>query len=92
MAEPAARYRDEDGVSLIEIKLATVHQLFDSFDPLSFHALDLDADAEARIVGAVRDFATVVTSVSYPEFAHCARQHTGEMTVQCAPGRRYAAQ
>lgn len=57
MVDAASRYRQENGVWLIEIKLATIHQLFNSFDPSPFHARDLDTDAEAWIVGAVRDFA-----------------------------------
>jgi len=57
MAEAGSRYRQEGGVSLIEIKLSTIHRLFNSFDPAPFHARDLDTDAEAWIVGAVRDFA-----------------------------------
>jgi hypothetical protein len=52
-----SRYRSENGVSLIEIELESVSQLFNSFDPSPFHLKDLDVDAEAWIVGAVRDFA-----------------------------------
>lgn len=54
--EAAPRYRQEGGVWLIDIKLSTVQQLFNSFDPSPFYARDIDADAEAWIVGAVRDF------------------------------------
>ena len=56
MATQISRYRSEHGVSLIEIELETVSQLFNSFDPSPFHLKDLDADAEAWIVGAVREF------------------------------------
>jgi hypothetical protein len=49
------RYPVEDGVSLIEIRLNTVNQLFNSLDPSPFHEKDLDADAEEYIVGAVDD-------------------------------------
>ena len=56
MDDISERYRRENGVSLIEIKLNTVVQLFNSFDPSPFHEKDLDADAEDYIVGAVREF------------------------------------
>jgi hypothetical protein len=56
MAEAASRYRREGAVSLIEIRLASVQQLFNSFDPSPFHEKDLDADAEEYIVDAVREF------------------------------------
>ena len=39
---------DHDG--LIELKLQTLHQLFNSMDPSPFHERDLDADAEEFIV------------------------------------------
>ena len=56
MHEIAERYRQEDGRSLIEIALTRIGQLFNSFDPSPFHEKDLDDDAEAYIVGAVREF------------------------------------
>jgi hypothetical protein len=56
MAEVASWYNREDGVSLIEIRLNSVQQLFNSFDPSPFHEKDLDADAEEYIVDAVREF------------------------------------
>jgi hypothetical protein len=57
MAEVASRYHREGAVSLIEIRLNSVQQLFNSFDPSPFHEKDLDADAEEYIVDAVREFA-----------------------------------
>ncbi|MGE0153892.1 MAG: hypothetical protein AB7R90_14850 [Reyranellaceae bacterium] len=48
-------YRREDGHVLIEIALDSVRQLFNSLDPAPFHSKDLDAEAEAFIVGAVRE-------------------------------------
>ncbi len=56
MPDVAERYRQENGVRLIEINLARVQQLFNSFDPSPFHEKDLDADAEDYIVGAAREF------------------------------------
>lgn len=54
--ETAVRYTSEDGVALIEIRLSSVQQLFNSLDPAPFRDKDLDADAEEYIVGAVDDF------------------------------------
>lgn len=56
MHEISDRYRQEDGVSLIEIKLATVQQLFDSLDPSPFREKDMDDEAENYVVSAVREF------------------------------------
>jgi hypothetical protein len=56
MRDVSERYRQENGTRLIEISLNRVQQLFDSFDPSPFHEKDLDADAEAYIVGAIREF------------------------------------
>jgi|CXWL01.1.fsa_nt_gi hypothetical protein len=50
-------YRRENGDILIEIALESVRQLFNSLDPAPFHSKDLDAEAEAFIVGAVRELA-----------------------------------
>ena len=36
---------------LIEVKVQTVHQLFNSMDPSPFHERDLDHNAEHFIVG-----------------------------------------
>jgi hypothetical protein len=57
--EPAARYRREpDGTVLIEIRLNTIEQLFDTFDPAPFIATkDLDREAEDYIVESLREMA-----------------------------------
>ena len=40
----------ESPVHLIEVKVADIHQLFNSMDPSPFHERDLDRDAEQFIV------------------------------------------
>ncbi len=40
-----------DATQLIEVKVQSVHQLFNSMDPSPFHERDLDDDAEQFIVG-----------------------------------------
>ncbi|MBS0337742.1 MAG: hypothetical protein JSS40_13160 [Proteobacteria bacterium] len=54
---PSFHYRREGGVTLIEIQLAKVEQLFNSLDPSPFHQQDLDKDAEEYIVDSVLDLA-----------------------------------
>ncbi len=49
-------YREEDGHVLIEMKLSSVPQLFNTFDPAPFHEKELDINAENYIVDTVRDF------------------------------------
>ena len=49
-------YRMKDGRVLIEIKLSSVIQLFNSFDPAPFYEKELDAEAEDYIVDTVQDF------------------------------------
>ncbi|MFZ0004616.1 hypothetical protein [Methanoregula sp.] len=49
-------YRRKDGRVLIEIKLTSVSQLFNSFDPAPFYEKELDSDAEEYIVDTVQDF------------------------------------
>lgn len=56
MSETESRYIVEQGVTVIELRLHSVDQLFNSLDPAPFHEKDLDADAEDYIVGAVDDF------------------------------------
>ena len=46
----------KDGQVLIEIKLTTVIQLFNSFDPAPFYEKEIDTEAEHYIVDTVRDF------------------------------------
>jgi hypothetical protein len=48
-------YRTDKGVALIELRLQTLDQLFNVFDPSPFHRKDLDQDAENYIVGALRE-------------------------------------
>lgn len=55
MTDAAQPYRRENGAALIEIKLNTLAQVFNSLDPSPFHERDLDADAEAYIVEAARE-------------------------------------
>ena len=52
----ASSFRREGEVGLIEIRLNTVHQLFNSLDPAPFHEKDLDSDAETYIVESAREF------------------------------------
>jgi hypothetical protein len=49
-------YRKEDGRVLIEIKLSSVAQLFNTFDPAPFYARELDREATRYIVDTVNDF------------------------------------
>ena len=56
MPDEPIRYPREDGVSLIEIRLDSLSQLFNSLDPAPFRDKDLGRDAEEYIVGAVDDF------------------------------------
>jgi hypothetical protein len=54
-SDAPARYRFEDGMSCIDIKVRTAHQLFDGRDPAPFRERDLDEDAVEYIVGAVQE-------------------------------------
>lgn len=56
MAGIDSLYRVENGRVLIEIKLSSVHQLFNSFDPAPFYEKELDVNAENYIVDSVKDF------------------------------------
>jgi phytoene dehydrogenase-like protein len=56
MADIESLYKKEDGKILIEIKLSSVLQLFNSFDPAPFHEKELDTAAEHYIVDTVKDF------------------------------------
>jgi hypothetical protein len=56
MADIESLYKKEDGRILIEIKLSSVIQLFNSFDPAPFHEKELDSAAEHYIVDMVKDF------------------------------------
>jgi len=48
-------YRREGGHILIEIALASAQEMFNALDPAPLHSRDLDTDAEAFIIGAVRE-------------------------------------
>ncbi len=56
MADIESLYKKVDGRILIEIKLSSVMQLFNSFDPAPFHEKELDSAAEHYIVETVKDF------------------------------------
>jgi hypothetical protein len=56
MADIESLYKKENGLILLEIKLSSVMQLFNSFDPAPFHEKELDSAAEHYIVDAVKDF------------------------------------
>lgn len=49
-------YHRQDGRVLIEIKLTSVIQLFNSFDPAPFYEKEIDTSAEHYIVDTVEDF------------------------------------
>jgi hypothetical protein len=51
-----SHYRRRGESILIEMKLNSVSQLFNSLDPSPFHEKDLDDDAEEYIVSAAREF------------------------------------
>jgi len=56
MTEIEEHYRSENGAILIEMRLRTVMQIFNSLDASPFHEKDLDPDAEAYITEIVQDF------------------------------------
>ncbi len=56
MTEIESHYHTENGSILIEMRLRTVMQIFNSLDPSPFHEKDLDPDAEAYITEIVQDF------------------------------------
>ena len=56
MTDIESLYKKENGKILIEIKLSSVVQLFNSFDPAPFHEKELDTAAEHYIVDTVKDF------------------------------------
>ena len=56
MGDIESLYKKENGRILIEIKLSSVAQLFNSFDPAPFHEKELDSAAEHYIVDMVKDF------------------------------------
>jgi len=52
----ASMYHKKDGKILIEIKLSSIPQLFNSFDPAPFYEKEIDTAAEQYIVDTVKDF------------------------------------
>jgi hypothetical protein len=56
MADIESHYKKIDGIILIEIKLSSIIQLFNSFDPAPFHEKELDTAAEHYIIDTVKDF------------------------------------
>ena len=58
MVDIESLYKKVDGSILIEIKLSSVMQLFNSFDPAPFHEKELDTAAEHYIIETVKDLAT----------------------------------
>ena len=48
-------YRVEGGAPVVDIRLRTLNQLFNSFDPSPFHEQDLDEEAEQYIVASVQE-------------------------------------
>lgn len=49
------RYRTENGVTCVDIRLKSEGQLFDQRDPAPFREKDLEDDAAAYIVGSLRE-------------------------------------
>jgi hypothetical protein len=56
MEEIESLYKNENGTVLIEIKLSSVIQMFNSFDPAPFREKELDSAAEQYIVNIIDDF------------------------------------
>ena len=56
MPDIESLYKKVDGKILVEIKLTSIIQLFNSFDPAPFHEKELDTAAEHYIVDTVDDF------------------------------------
>jgi len=56
MPDIESLYKKVDGKILIEIRLLTIMQLYNSFDPSPFHEKELDTDAEKYIIDTIKDF------------------------------------
>jgi hypothetical protein len=78
------RYRFEDGVHWVDIKLANIEQLFDNRDPAPFRERDLDPDLVEYLVDAAEDLAGdgpfriafwFPTERNAEEIAHAFRAH-----------------
>jgi hypothetical protein len=53
--DDSSRYRNEDGVPCIDIKLQNVEQIFDNRDPAPFRERDLDPDLSDLLLDAGED-------------------------------------
>jgi len=51
------RYRFQDGVHWVDVKLASIEQLFDNRDPAPFRERDLDPDLLEYLIAAAEDLA-----------------------------------
>jgi hypothetical protein len=58
MNEKRSRYRAEDGVLIIDVRLASVERLFDNRDPAPFRERDLDPSLVEYLIDACHDMAT----------------------------------
>ncbi|MGQ9369032.1 hypothetical protein [Azospirillum sp. ST 5-10] len=56
IVRPDLPYRRHGGAALIEVRLSSLPQLFNSLDPTPFPDKDLDDEVERYIVGAIQDF------------------------------------
>lgn len=67
VADIESLYKKVDGKVLIEVKLSSIMQLYNSFDPAPFHEKELDTDAEKYIIDTIKDLPakTVVKLVIY---------------------------
>lgn len=68
----------------IELRLRTLDQLFDSFDPAPFHEKDLDGDAEQFIVSWAREYPPDAPLVFRLHLHADQQPHDPERTVQGA--------
>lgn len=77
------RYRVEDGVHCIDVRLGTLEQLFDNRDPAPFRERDLDPDLVEYLLAAAEDvmpygrFRVVFWFAALPsiDVAHAVRAH-----------------
>lgn len=83
MKDLSSRYRRRGDSMLIEMKLSTLAQLFNSFDPAPFLDKDLDDDAESYIVDTALEFSPktpLLLSIQLPREA--IQADTGEAVSQ----------
>ncbi len=81
MKKGSFNYRREGGVYLIELRLATLQQLFNSLDPAPFHDKDLDPAAEEYIVNSAAEFPikTPVKLLLHLPSAMCSEEASTDM-------------